>query len=318
MKTGCKIVLTADRLFRIGKNTFQMKPDTPPLQRIQELFRMEWITGYINMMRISDWIKFYTFFPVIGSFVASGISPDLITVSAVFACVIAYGFVINNYFDVEIDQKNIKKVELYTNPLACNHVTKRGTLLLSALLVVVPVLLSALMDTLGFLFTTLSILALTLYSAEPVRLKDWFLVDILSHGVMFGGLPFLAGFTLAGGNPLLSLQVPVVIASLCTIICFEALIAHQINDYREDLGNSYTTVVRIGQRKGWVLLVLSMLLSLIVLELVIRYFGIEGYLHLGLVALLVIYPLYSCRGDVILHMKSVYKKNPASHFQVDR
>lgn len=274
------------------------------------------ITSYLKMMRIQDWIKFYTFFPIIGAFLACGISPNLIPVCAIFICVIGYGFVINNYFDVEIDKKHTKKVELDTNPLACNQVTKRGTLLLSAVLVVVPALLSAMMNAVGFLLTLISILSLTLYSAKPVRLKDRFLVDILSHGVMFGGFPFLAGFTLASGDAALSLQFPVAIASLCTIICCEALIAHQIHDYREDLGNSYTTVVRIGRRKGWMLLALSMLLSLIGLELVVHYFGIGGYLHLGIFALLVVYPLYSCRGDVVVQVKSVYNKVLASHLQL--
>ncbi|GAB6285859.1 MAG: hypothetical protein STSR0009_20600 [Methanoregula sp.] len=269
---------------------------------------MDRITSYLKMMRISDWIKFYTFFPVIGAFVASGISPNLILVCAIFICVISYGFVINNYFDVEIDQKHKKKVELGTNPLACNRVTKKGTLLLSAVLVVVPALLSATMDTFGFLFTLLSILVLTLYSAKPVRLKDRFLVDIISHGVMFGGFPFLAGFTLAGGNVVLSLQYPVVIASLCTIVCCEALIVHQIHDYGEDLGNSYTTVVRTGRKMGWTLLAGSMLFSLVGLELVVHYFGIGGYLHLGIIALLGIYPLYSCRHDVVVQAKSMYNK----------
>lgn len=278
---------------------------------------MERMIHYLKMMRISDWIKFYTFFPVIGAFVASGISTNLIQASVIFMFVLAYGFVINNYFDVKIDQKHKKKVELDTNPLACNRVTKRGALLLSAVLVVMPLLLAATMDTLGFLFTLLSILALTLYSAEPVRLKDWFLVDILCHGMMFGGFPFLAGFTLAGGNVIPSLQLPVVIASLCTIICCEALIAHQINDYREDLGNSYTTIVRIGQRKGWVLLTASMLFSFVVLELGVHYSGIEGYFGLGIFALLVIYPLYSCRGDVVIQTKNVYKKMRTSYFQTE-
>ncbi|MGA2885253.1 MAG: UbiA prenyltransferase family protein [Halobacteriota archaeon] len=276
---------------------------------------MELITSYLKMMRIRDWIRFYTFFPIVGAFLACGISPNLIPVCAVFFCVIAYGFVINNYFDVEIDQKHKKKLELDTNPLACNRVTNRGTLLLSAVLVAVPALLCAMMRTPGFLLTLLSILVLTLYSAKPARLKDRFLVDIISHGMMFGGFPFLAGFTLAGGT-VLSLQYPVAIASLCTIICCEALIVHQIHDYGEDLGNSTTTIVRIGRRMGWMLLALSMLFSLIGLELVIHYFGIGGYPGLGISALVVMYPIYSCRRDVVVQAKSVYNNVLVSHLQI--
>lgn len=215
---------------------------------------------------------------------------------------------INNYFDVEIDKKHQEKVELDKNPLAGGHVTKRGTLLLSAGLVAVAAVLSAMISIYGFIFTFLSILALTLYSAEPLRLKDRFLVDILTHGLMFGGFPFLAGFTLAGTDLFLSPQMPMAVASLCTIICCEALIAHEINDYREDLGNTYTTVVKTGQRNGGILMGLSLVLSLINLELIVYYFGIGTYLHLAIFALLITYPVYSCRGEVVVQMKQVYEK----------
>jgi len=295
-----------------------MKLDIPPFHGTKDCESMDRITDYIKMMRIKDWIRFYLFFPLTGAFLACGFSPDLIPIGIVFFCVIAYGFVINNYFDVEIDKKHKRKVESDKNPLACNHITRRGTLLLSAFLVTIAILVSAIMNTLGFLFTFVSILTLTLYSAEPVRVKDWFLVDVLCHGVMFGGFPFLAGFTLAGGPPVMSLQVLAVTASLCTIVCCEALIAHQVNDYREDLGNTYTTVVRIGQRTGLVLLVCTMLISLIVLELAVHFFGIEVALHFGILALLVVYPLYSCRCDVAMHVKSVYNDMLASHIQTGR
>jgi len=275
---------------------------------------MDQIPSYIKMLRIQDWIKFYTFFPLIGAYLACGISSNLIPVCTIFICVIGYGFVINNYFDVEIDIKHQEKVELDKNPLAGGHVTKRGTLLLSAGLVAVAAVLSARMSVYGLLFTFLSILTLTLYSAEPLRLKDRFLVDILTHGVMFGGFPFLAGFTLAGTDVFLSLQMPMAVASLCTIICCEALIAHEINDYREDLGNTYTTVVRIGQRNGAILMGLSLVLSLINLELIVYYFGIGTYLHLGIFALLVTYPVYSCRGEVVVQMKRVYEKVQVSGY----
>ncbi|MCK4269145.1 MAG: UbiA prenyltransferase family protein [Methanogenium sp.] len=276
---------------------------------------MDQIPSYIKMLRIRDWIKFYPVFPLIGAYLACGISLNLIPVCIIFICVIGYGFVINNYFDVEIDKKHQEKVELDKNPLAGGHVTKRGTLLLSAGLVAVATMLSAMMSVYGFLFTVLSILALTLYSAEPLRLKDRFLVDILTHGLMFGGFPFLAGFTLVAGTDLfLSPQLPIAVASLCTIICCEALIAHEINDYREDLGNTYTTVVKIGQRNGGILMGLLLVLSLINLELIVYYFGIGTYLHLGIFALLVTYPVYSCRGEVVVQMKRVYEKVQVSGY----
>jgi len=264
---------------------------------------MEQIAVCLKMMRIPDWIKFYMLFPVAGAFLYCGISTDLILVSAIYFCVIAYGFVINNYFDIEIDRRHTIKASFDTNPLASNRITKRGTLLLSAVLVIVPALVSATMNSFGLFLTLLCILALTLYSAKPVRLKGRYFIDIITPGVMFGGLPFLAGFALAGGTDFLSLQLPVAIAVLCSIVCCEALILHQIQDYQEDLIGSYTTVVRIGQRKGWLLLALAVLVSLMILELTAHYSRIGWYLHLAIVALLVLYPLYSSRQDIVAKME---------------
>lgn len=276
---------------------------------------MEQIAVYLKMMRIPDWIKFYMLFPVAGAFLYCEISTDLILVSAIYFCVIAYGFVINNYFDIEIDRRHTRKVRFDTNPLASNRITKRGTLLLSAVLVIVTALVSATMNYFGFFLTLLSILTLTLCSAKPVRLKDRYFIDIITHGVMFGGLPFLAGFALAGGTDVLSLQLPVAIAVLCSIVCYEALILHQIQDYEEDLIGSYTTVVRTGQRKDWLLLALAMLVSLIVLERTAYYSRIGWYLHLAIVALLVLYPLYSSRQDIVAKMKGPAHKAGAFYLR---
>jgi hypothetical protein len=69
---------------------------------------------------------------------------------------------------------------------------------------------------------------------------------------------------------------------------------------------------------GWMLLALSMLFSLIGLELVIHYFGIGGYLDLGIFALVVMYPVYSCRRDVVVQARSVYYNVLVPHLQTVR
>ena len=126
----------------------------------------------------------------------------------------------------------------------------------------------------GFVLTLLCLLALTAYSARPLRLKDRFAADILCHGFMFGGLPFLAGYALAGGLLSEPVSLPFAYAALCTCIGCEALIIHEILDYHEDRETTYTTVVGIGLRNGIVLLILTALLS---------------------VAILLVYPVYGCR-----------------------
>jgi 1,4-dihydroxy-2-naphthoate octaprenyltransferase len=112
---------------------------------------------------------------------------------------------------------------------------------------------------------------------------------------MFGFFPFLAGFTLAGDAPdtfILS------IATLFTIICCEALLIHQINDYGEDLGSSDTTVTRIGIERGSVLLFSLFLLSVINLEAIVHYFDIETIPHGITLIYLVLYLNILFRGVI--------------------
>ena len=247
------------------------------------------------MLRVKEWIKFFTLIPLIGAILADATSSALILVGIIFFCVIGYGFVINNYFDVEIDKRNTKKVRMGKNPLSAGKVTKKETLVLMSVLLVIPIALSCFLTLTGILFTVLSISFLTLYSVKYIRLKERFIIDIITHGMMFGLFPFLAGFTLAGGN---LNTLTLLIASLFMIIACEALLTHQINDYGEDFGISSTTVVRVGLKRGWTMLVLFVLLSIVILELIAHCSEIGMMLHGGAFAYLIAYPLYTCRGEI--------------------
>ncbi|NQE44896.1 hypothetical protein C5S31_02575 [ANME-1 cluster archaeon GoMg2] len=86
------------------------------------------IKEYFKMLRVKEWIKFYTLIPLIGAILADATPFALISVGTIFFCVIAYGFVINNYFDVEIDKRHTKKVMQGKNPLSTGKVTKRELL----------------------------------------------------------------------------------------------------------------------------------------------------------------------------------------------
>jgi 4-hydroxybenzoate polyprenyltransferase len=268
---------------------------------------------YIEMLRIKDWVKFYPIIPIIGAVLAYADLITLILIGIVFFCVIGYGFVINNYFDVEIDKKHTKKMEANKNPLAAGTVARSSILILCGVLLAIAVVISSLLNPVGLLFTLMSILFLTLYSAKYIRFKERFFVDIISHGMMSGLFPFLAGFTLAGGNLMLFSSTGLVVPLLFMVIGCEALITHQINDYREDLGNSDTTVVRIGLKNGWILLILFVVLSLINLEIIFYYFDIGAAIspelitdlfNVGIViyicafTYLVAYPIYMCRGEI--------------------
>jgi len=250
---------------------------------------------YFKMLRVKEWIKFYTLVPLIGAVLAHATPSVLILVGVIFFCVIGYGFVINNYFDVEIDRRHTKKVVLGKNPLSTGRVKKKGTFTLLGVLLAIPIALSCFSSVNGLLFTLLSISFLTLYSVKYIRLKERFIADIITHGLMFGLFPFLAGFTLAGGDlNMLSL----LIASLFMMFGCVSLLTHQINDYDEDFENSSTTVVRVGLKRGWALLVSFVLLSIAILELIAHCSDIGMMLNGGAFAYLIAYPLYTCRGEI--------------------
>ena len=268
---------------------------------------MDKIQGYKKMLRIGDWIKFYPLFPLAGACLAAGISSDLIIVFGLFFLITAYGFVINNLYDAEIDSKHSGKAEQGKNPLADEVVSKGETIGMCAVLAGIPLLVSLTISGAGFICTLLCLIALTLYSATPARLKDRFAADIICHGLMFGGLPFLAGYALAVGTIPELFSLPAAAALVCTFICCEALIIHEILDYHEDLGTTYTTVVGIGLRNGALLLTVTALLSVITLELMAWWFAIDIAVNAAVFIFLIAYPLYSCREILMPEAERSYR-----------
>lgn len=256
---------------------------------------MNKIQGYQKMLRTGDWIKFYPLFPLAGACLATGISSDLVIVFGLFFFITAYGFIINNLYDAEIDSKHSGKTRAGKNPFADRVVSKGEIMVMCAVFAGAPLLVSPILSWTGFVFTLLCLIALTLYSAEPVRLKDRFAADIVCHGLMFGGLPFLAGYALTGGGMPGLFSLAAAASLVCTLICCEALIAHEILDYHEDLGTTYTTVVGIGLRNGVLLLGITALLSLVALELMAWWFTIDFSTNAVIFIILILYPLYSCR-----------------------
>jgi len=87
---------------------------------------MDKLQGYRRMLRIGDWVKFYPLFPLAGAFIAAGLSSDLVGVFALFSCVTAYGFVVNNLYDAEIDRRHPGKTKQGKNPCRRIDTEERG------------------------------------------------------------------------------------------------------------------------------------------------------------------------------------------------
>jgi len=229
---------------------------------------------YVRMLRIKDWFPGFLWIPALGVILVS-ISPRaILTAIVVSFCSLAYAYVINNYFDVEIDKKHKRKVKSNKNPLAQNLITPRGVFMVMVILLVVPFVLTALISFYSLVFLGLCIITFTLYSVKRVRLKERTGIDIISHGLMFGFFPFLTGITLGGGV----INIPVLfVGFLYFIVTSNALLSHQIIDYEEDLGNTENTTTRVGRKIAFVFLTVFQVVLLLCLVVMFKYFTIHWW-----------------------------------------
>lgn len=242
------------------------------------------------MLRIRDWIKFYLAAPLAGALLGSAVLAQIILVFIIYFALIGYAFTVNNYFDVEIDRQHRGKMESNKNPLASGSVGRGGVLLLMSLQIGIA-LVSLKMSYLGFCLVLLNLLLFTAYSGG-VRLKERFFLDIITHGLMFGAVPFLTGFALSRGS------IPpeiLLTSSLPFILGAEALIAHQVVEYEEDVLSTKTTVTFIGRRNGLLLLVSAAALSIVLLMFVAATEPLPIWAVTVLGWYLLFYPAYSCR-----------------------
>lgn len=245
---------------------------------------------YIRMLRIRDWIKFYLAAPLAGALLGGAVPAQIVLVFIIYFALISYGFTVNNYFDVEIDRLHNGKMESNKNPLASGSVGRRGVLLMMSFQIGIA-LVSLKMSYLGFCLVLLNLLLFTAYSGG-VRLKEKFFLDIITHGLMFGAVPFLTGFALSRGS------IPpeiLLVSSLPFILGAEALIAHQVVEYEEDVLSTRTTVTFIGRRNGLLLLGSAAVLSIVLLMFMPGTKPLPFWAVNALGWYLLIYPAYSCR-----------------------
>ena len=169
-----------------------------------------------------------------------------------------YAFSINNCFDVDTDSRNPAKTR--KNPIAAGELSFRRGLLVSVLLALTGLGLASMTNREAFAVYAVMLLLATLYSAPP-RLKARPIVDVLSHGLFFGGLPFLYG-ALIDGN--LS-EVEILIATGITFYSFALELRNHLADYESDLeAGLKTTPIVIGKGKSELLVEVFSILAIAV------------------------------------------------------
>lgn len=245
----------------------------------------------MRMLRVGDWIRFYPFVPLAGAVLAGAEAPVLLVIWIVYCALIGFAFVINNYYDVEIDRKHKGKLEANKNPLASGRVSRSGAQAMMLILAGIA-MLSIFVSPAGSVLVFANLLLVAAYSGGP-RLKERPFLDIVTHGLMFGGLPFLAGFALAGGR--ISPEILAVSAIPFLLGC-EALIIHQVMDYETDISSTRTTATIIGRERCLALLGASAALSLVILLALTAQELVPVWAAAPVGVYLLAYPAYSCRG----------------------
>jgi len=249
------------------------------------------LIDYLRMLRISDWIRFYPIIPVAAALLAGATLTQLLLVFLIYFALFGYAFAINNYCDVEIDRLHRIKLDKNKNPMCSGNVSPRRVQILMLLLIGLS-LLSLFMSGYGFVLVLINLGLVTAYSGG-LRLKEWPVLDIITHGLMFGALPFLAGFALVQGE--IGPQI-FALSAIPFLLGCEALIAHQIIDYQIDVTATRTTVTSIGPRKGLALLAASAVASVIMLLGLAPSLEIPVWAAALIGVYLLTYPAYSCRG----------------------
>ncbi|MFA4662224.1 UbiA prenyltransferase family protein [Pyrococcus kukulkanii] len=169
-----------------------------------------------------------------------------------------YAFSINNCFDVDTDSRNPMKVR--KNPIASGELSLKEGLLLSVLLALTGAGLTLKINFEMFIVYLAMILLATMYSAPP-RLKGKPIVDVLSHGLFFGGLSFIYG-SIVDGN--LS-NVEMLMAIGITFYSFALELRNHLEDYESDLmAGLRTTPIVIGRARSELLVEIFSLLAITV------------------------------------------------------
>ncbi|WP_346766025.1 UbiA family prenyltransferase [Thermococcus sp. M39] len=154
---------------------------------------------------------------------------------------VAYAFAINNCFDVDTDL--INPLKRNKNPIANGELSFGMGILSSVAIAVLGILFAAFLSYGELLIYVSMILLATLYSAPP-RLKAQPILDVLSHGIFFGAMPFLYGAYFDG--VLTKYEIAIGLALL--FYSFSMELRNHLEDYESDLkANLRTTPIVIGK-----------------------------------------------------------------------
>jgi len=191
-------------------------------------------------------------------------------------CILSFTFAINNYYDVDSDRINPKKIHF--NAMAEGKISKKTGSLVNLTLVVIAFLTVALLSNpRAFVFCILFIFWMWAYSAPPLRLKGRPGVDIIWHFIAFVILVLWGSF-IAGS---LGVSNWLAAISLGVFSCV-AQVWNHFNDYEFDRESGIVTyAVSRGLDTTIVTLKIIVILHVILLVPLIFLYSLQYVLTIG-------------------------------------
>ncbi len=193
-------------------------------------------------------------------------------------CITSFTFAINNYYDVESDKKNPKKIHF--NAMATGMISKQTGVFMNIIFVVVPLFVSFFYKMEVLFFCALLLFWMWVYSSPPLRLKGRPGVDIIWHFIAFF-LLIMWGSIIAGSINLINWLVAI---SIGVFSCIAQIMNH-IGDYEFDKeSGTKTYVVSKGLEKTRAALKINGFIHIILLIPLILLYSLN-YLHTILILL---------------------------------
>lgn len=141
---------------------------------------------------------------------------------------LAFAFMINDVEDAPDDALDPGK--RLRNPVSSGDISYKEAMIISWAIGILSAVLYAMLGPKPLILGSLAILISFLYSWRQIRLKRYVLVDIVSHGMILGGLQFSAGLALYQAT---NYQAWLLLVTLLAGSFFGQLY-NQIKDYQND------------------------------------------------------------------------------------
>ena len=261
------------------------------------------LTSFIRIRGVLNWsaISFFGFLLGVTSLdVLSYLFPLFVFLVSTFF-ILAFTFAINNYYDVETDKENPRRVHL--NAIASGRLSKRTGKVLIIIFIVIPLVLSLVYSREAFVFCALLLLWMWAYSAPPFRSKGRPGWDIIWHFVGFAAL-LLWGSYLAGSVSMMHVLVAISIGIFGCI----GQIDNHIRDYPFDKASgSITFAVWIGLQRAQTALYVVFIIYIVSLVPLIVLYSFQSVLTGFLLCAGIFMSLLSIQIHKSLDVSSLYR-----------